>query len=172
MIGIFMKGSVTALDNFNGISLPFRLIGLNSGDQLFALECKEIGTFGRKEDLTGTFEVIYKGSGIDCRFECDITIGNIHYFYSELDTAYDILFSKNAKAVLSDYNNDKTNIVFEFDDKCRCKAFGTIKNRSDQYRSGIEFTMSAEQSEICDTLAALDKFLNELRKVKGDLDIF
>jgi hypothetical protein len=56
--------------------------------------------------------------------------------------------------------------------ECRCKVFGTIKNRSDQYRSGIEFTMSAEQSEICDTLAALDKFLDELRKVKGDLDIF
>ena len=134
------------MEDFNGLSLPFRLIELNSGEQLFALECKEIRTLGSKEELSGTFEVIYKCNGMDCHFECDITIGNIYYFYLELDTAYDILFSKNAKAVLNDYNNDRTNIVFEFDDKCRCKAHGTIKNRSDQYRSSIEFTMSADQS--------------------------
>ncbi|MBQ8967214.1 hypothetical protein [Ruminococcus sp.] len=160
------------MEDFNGLSLPFRLIELNSGEQLFALECKEIRTLGSKEELSGTFEVIYKCNGMDCHFECDITIGNIYYFYLELDTAYDILFSKNAKAVLNNYNNDRTNIVFEFDDKCRCKAHGTIKNSSDQYRSSIEFTMSAERSEICDALVSIDKFLNELSQVKGDMDFF
>ena len=160
------------MDFFSDLSLPFRLIEINTGNEFFELECKELKLFGSEESLSGTFEVIYKCSGMDCHFECDITIGNVYYFYLELDTAYDIMFSKNSKVVLSDYNNDRTSIVFQFDDKCRCKAFGKIKNKSDQYRSGIKFTMNVEQSEICDALVSLDKFFRELKRVKGNMDFF
>ena len=162
----------SALDFFGDLSLPFRLIEINTGDEFFALECKELKSFGSEENLSGTFEVIYKCSGMDCHFECDITIGNVYYFYLELDTAYDIMFSKNSKAVLSDYNNDKTSVVFQFDDKCRCKAFGKIKNKTNQYRSGIKFTMNVEPSEISDALVSLDEFLSELKRVKGNMDFF
>ena len=162
----------SALDIFSNLSFPFRLIEINTGNAYFALESKELKSFGKEENLSGTFEIIYKCSGMECHFECDITIGNVYYFYLELDTAYDIMFSKNSKAVLIDYNNDRTSIIIQFDDKCRCTAVGKIKNKLDQYRSGIEFTMNVEQSEVCDMLVSLDKFFSELKRIKGNSDFF
>ena len=160
------------MDLLCDISFPYRLMEINNGDVFFALECKELSSFGSEDNLSGTFEIIYKCSGMDCHFECDISIGNIYYFYLELDTAYDIMFCKNAKAVLSSYNNDRTDLVIEFDDKCNCTASGKIRNKSDQYRSGIEFTMNVEQSDVCDALVSIDEFLIEMHRLKGNMDFF
>lgn len=43
----------------------------------------------QKGGLNGQFEVSYSCSGIDSRFECDITIGNLYSFYLQLDNAYE-----------------------------------------------------------------------------------
>ena len=158
---------------YDDIVLPIRLIDIQMGDKCFILEFKDFVRNTNdnsicRSKLLGIFEITYKCNGMSCCFECDMSIGNLYYFYLELDTAYDIEFSTNAKAILSDYNSDKTNIIVQFDDKCRCELSGHIKNKIDNYRSGIEFTINIEQSDVCDILVKLDKFLREMKQIQGN----
>ncbi len=135
-----------------------RLFEIENDDSYFALEYK-----------SGSFEVIYRSCGIECRFECDTSAENVFYFYMSLDTAYDIEFARNSKAVLSGMDADNTQLTFQFDDKCRCKVSGHIRNKSARYRNGFEFEMDIEQSDVCSVLISLDKFLKEYKQIHGNI---
>ena len=76
------------IENDSSIELPYKLIDIAMGKERFVLSFIR---FARHQDsfsikrggLTGDFEVAYQCEGMDCKFECDITMGNLYTFYLE-----------------------------------------------------------------------------------------
>ena len=154
------------MEEHNSLALPVRLFAVQNGKEQIALDLLALQP---EKDIfrSGEFAVSYQCEGMDCRFACDLTVENVYYFYTQLDTAYDILFSKNAKAVLQDDRNAHTQIAAAFDETCRCTVSGEIRNKAVQYKSGIAFSMQWEQSDVCDTLISLERFFVEFRRIYG-----
>lgn len=100
---------------------------------------------------------------------CAISIESLYYFYLSLDTAYDIEFSKKAKAVLDADNKESTHIEFAFDDKCRCTVSGRIQNKVVAYQSGITVSFPVEQSDVCDVLTSMESFFRAWKLQGGTI---
>ena len=159
----------------SNLHLPFRLIDVNTGNDSFVFEFKEFDKgqtdFSIKNGgLTGKFGIIYRCIGIECQFECDITIGNVYYFYIDLENAYDIQFGKNIKVILKDYSDvdNRTCLTFEFDKTGHCIINGYFKNKFSQYMSGVEFSIEIDQTYIAKMLVSFEMFFNELKRIQGD----
>ena len=156
------------MNNFDTFPVPFRLFEINTGTVYFAFELKSLDNNTSDQSLKpGIFECIYRCPGMDCRFPCDLSIENLYYFYLSLDTAYDIEFSKNTKAVLDADNKESTHIEFAFDDKCRCTVSGRIQNKAIAYPSGITVSFPVEQSDVCDVLTSLESFFRAWKQLQG-----
>lgn len=98
-------------DTEKTFALPYKLIDIDTGREHFVLSFK---SFARHQDgfsikhsgLNGDFEAAYRCSGIDSRFECDMTTGELFAFYHELDNVYNCLPGTESAATLK--NNDDT----------------------------------------------------------------
>lgn len=155
------------------IELPYKLIDINTGGEHFVLQFNSLDDNQTEQSiktggLTGKFGIIYQAGGIDCNFECDITVGNVYEFYVSLDDAWDILFGKNAVAVLKNYGTlDRTNLTVSFDKRGHCLVDGFFKNKNNQYKSGISFSFEIDQTYITDILNSMKTFFTELIRVQG-----
>ena len=158
------------MDNFDTFPVPFRLFEINTGTVYFAFELKTLDNKTSDQSIKpGIIECIYRCPGMDCRFPCAISIESLYYFYLSLDTAYDIEYSKNAKAVLDADNMESTHIEFAFDDKCRCTISGRIQNKAVPFQSGITVSFPVEQSDVCDVLTSLESFFRAWKLQGGTL---
>ena len=154
--------------------LPYNVIDIDTGDEHFILKFDSFDDNQsdysiKRGGLTGNFSIDYIGNGINCNFKCDITIGNVYAFYIALDTVYDILFGKNATAVLENYgeNLKHTSLIFDFDKRGRCNVKGFFKNASNYYKNGINFSFGLDQIYITDILISMEIFFKELRRIQG-----
>ena len=116
--------------------------------------------------MTGKFGIVYSGKGMECSFECDITIGNVHDFYIALENAYEYI--KGGRAVLSNYGSlNRTNLSVAFDGKGHCEVTGKFLNKNNFYKSGIRFSFSLYQTYIADIIKKMDIFFEELYRIQG-----
>ena len=157
------------------LELPYKLIDIGDRNErfIFAFKCFDENQTEysiQAGGVTGKFEITYKCSGIESNFECDLTIGNLYYFYIELDTAYDIKFCKDSVAILKDCSEtlNRTKLMFRFDKLGHCFVEGCFKNKGNNYRSSISFEdIEIDQTFIPDILISLEKFFDELKRIQG-----
>lgn len=160
------------------LELPYNIIDLGDSDERFVLAFT-----GFDENLTehsiqtgglsGKFEVTYRCSGADCRFECDITIGNLYYLYLELDDAFESMPPADPAASLKNSPpSAHTDITFRFDRAGHCNVTGCVRNKNTDYRSGIVFDIKSDNCYITETLVSLKKFLDEMKRIQGNSNFF
>lgn len=162
------------IENDSLIELPYNLIDIAMGKEQFVLSfirfARHQDTFSIKRGgLTGDFEVAYQCEGMDCKFECDITMGNLYTFYIELDNAFDCLAGTDSVAILQN-NADKpvhSKMSFEFDKTGHCIVDGCFMNRNNCYKSGITFGMTIDNIFISEILTSLREFFSALEKIQG-----
>ncbi|MCM1357807.1 MAG: hypothetical protein NC205_04370, partial [Prevotella sp.] len=148
------------------LELPYRLIDIEEAGEHFIFQFNEfddkqtdysISTCG----VTGKFGIIYSGKGMECSFDCDITIGNVRDFAVALENAYDNLNGR--KAILENYGSlNRTNLSVIFDNKGHCKIKGKFFNENNFYKSGISFSFELDQTYIADIIRKTDIFFSEL----------
>lgn len=164
---------MTAMD-INDITLPCKLIDIGDRDESFALlfdrfDEGQTDHSIRNNGLSGRFKIVYKCSGINCCFDIDLTIGNLYYFNYDLDTAWDIYFGRNAKAVLRNYGDIcRSELVFSFDESGRCTVSGKFMNSECGFRNGISFEMKIDGSQITDQTSSMDSFFDKLDEIQGN----
>lgn len=148
------------------LELPYVLIDISEWDEHFIFQFNEFD--GNQTDyLTGTFGIVYSGKGMECSFECDITIGNVYDFYISLENAYEYI--KGGKAVLSNYGSlNRSNLSVAFDGKGHCEVTGKFLNADNFYKSGISFLFSLAQTHINDILIKMETFFKKLRRIQGN----
>ena len=103
-----------------------------------------------------------------------ITIGNLYYFYIELENVYECLPGIEPVAVLKNYGEtlNRTNMTFTFDKLGHCNVNGCFKNASDGYNSGIIFELQIDMSYIYDILTSLEIFFDELKRIQGHSNFY
>ena len=120
----------------------------------------------RTGGVTGKFGIVYSGKGMECSFDCDITVGNVYDFYISLENAYEYI--KGGRAMLSNYGSlNRTNLSVAFDGKGHCEVTGKFLNKDNFYKSGISFSFSLDQTHISDILLKMDTFFKELYRIQG-----
>lgn len=155
------------------IELPYDLIDVDTGNEHFifrfnAFDDNQTDYSIERGGVTGKFGVVYKCNGIDCSFECDITVGNVFDFYKSLDSAYDIMSGRNSSAFLTNYGSlDRTKLTINFDNRGHCFADGYFKNAGNQYKSGIFFAFEIDSIYVQDMVCSMDKFFTELIRIQG-----
>ena len=107
------------------LELPYRLIDIDESGEHFIFQFNEfddkqtdysISTGG----VTGKLGIIYSGKGMECSFDCDITIGNVRDFAVSLENSYDNM--NDRKAILENYGSLKrTKYLFSY------KKYGIIR---------------------------------------------
>ena len=155
------------------IKLPLDLIDIDTGSGRFILRFiafdKGQNEYSVKQSgITGSFGIVYQSCGMQCEFPIDLTVGNLYLFEYQLDDAYDIMFGRNASAVLENYgtlNRSKFSVVF--DKRGRCTAKGHFKNKNNGYTDGISFSAELDQSCIPDMLGSMMRFFDKLRELQG-----
>ena len=173
---MFMYQTTEIESNF---TLPYDLICIQDGGMQFRLTFKcfdenqtaySIQTGG----LTGTFEVTYQCAGMDCQFECDMTIGNLYYFYIALENGYECLPGIEPVAVLKNdgETRNRTNLTFTFDKQGHINVNGCFRNKCDGYHSGIVFELQIDVSYIYDILSALESFFDALKRIQGHSNFY
>lgn len=158
----------------SNIELPYDLIDINTGSEHFIFQFISFDDDQTDRSIemggvTGKFGIIYQCKGIDCNFECDITVGNVYAFNYSLDTAYDLMSGRNAVSVLSDYGDtlNRTNLTIRFDSKGHCLMDGHFKNKDDLYKSAVSFSFEIDQTDVSDMLVSMNKFFEELIRIQG-----
>ena len=163
------------------MELPYNVIDIDTGNEHFILQ---FDSFDDNQSdysikmggVTGKFSIQYHSNDINCQFECDITIGNVYAFYIALDTAYDILFGRNATAVLENYGkrlkHKHTSLIFNFDKRGHCNVKGFFKNASNHYTNGINFSFELDQIYITDILTSMEIFFRELKRIQGHSNFY
>ena len=160
------------------LGLPFELIEIDkSGERfVFAFKCFDDDQSDysiKKGGVTGKFEISYRGHGIDSGFLCDLTVGNVHQFYLDLDNAYNIQLGKHTKVTLQDYSKERSLLSFSFDKLGHCFVSGCFKNKDYGCRNGICFEeIEIDQTEIPRMLSAMKKLFNELERIQGHSDFY
>ena len=153
------------------LELPYRLIDIAESGEQFIFKFKE---FDDKQTeysvsmggLTGKFGIIYIGKGMNCEFNCDITIGNVYDFFMSLDSLYENFGC--SKAILENYGSlNRTYLSVAFDKKGHCEITGNFLNEDNFYQSGISFSFSLDQTYISDMLGRMDIFFEELYCIQG-----
>ena len=155
------------------IELPYKLINIGMDDERFILSFKRFKAHQdsysiKRSGLAGDFEIYYKCNGIESRFECDMTVANLLYFYYELDDVWDGLPGKNNVAILTNNADtpDRTKMTFRLY-KGICYINGIFKNRDNRYKSGIIFDMELDCTFIPEILVSIHDFFDELEKIQG-----
>lgn len=155
------------------LELPYNLIDIDAANEHFIFRFNTFDDNQTDYDIkmggvTGNFGIVYKCSGTECSFGCDVTVGNVFDFYKSLDNAYDIMFGKNSSAFLTNYGSlDRTNLTIKFDNKGHCFADGNFKNADNQYKSGIFFSFEFDRVYVQYILSSMDKFFTELIRIQG-----
>lgn len=158
----------------SNLDFPYKLIDVQEGGEQFSLFFKCFDTDQteysiEKGGLTGQFEVSYSCSGINSRFDCDMTIGNLYLFYIQLDNTYECLPGGEPVAVLEDYGSDMhTRMAFKFDAKGRVVISGRFMDNVTDYKSGILFEIQTDTFYvISEILNSLKCFFDELKRIQG-----
>ena len=158
--------------------LPYNLIDIGDSGERFVLAFK---CFDQKQTdysiqaggVTGQFEIAYKCAGIDSRFDIDITIGNLYYFYIELENVYECLPGIDPVAVLKNYGTlNRTDLTFRFDRSGHILVSGCFKNKHHNYTSGVIFDIQIDTSYIYDILHSLKSFFGELKRIQGHSNFY
>ncbi|MDO4863630.1 MAG: hypothetical protein Q4A05_05610 [Ruminococcus sp.] len=160
------------------LELPYKLIDICRGYEHFVFTFKRFDENQSEYSIknggvTGDFEISYECKGVKCNFECDITIGNLYYFYIELDNAYQCC--KNSIAILNNYGEtlNRTKLTFRFDKLGHCFISGFFKNKENSYRSGIIFDdIEIDQTYIPEILVSLENFFTELKRIQGHSNFY
>ena len=156
------------------LELPYTLIYIKEGSTQFGLYFK---SFDEKQSehsinvggVTGTFEIAYSCLGMDCRFECDITMGNLYSFYLQLENVYECLPGVVPIATLENYGSlERTNLTFKFDKKGHVQVSGRFMNKDAHYGSGILFDVSMDAFyNVTYIINSLKRFFEELKRIQG-----
>ncbi|MCC3351432.1 hypothetical protein [Ruminococcus albus] len=160
------------------LELPYKLIDIGDRDEQFVLafKCFEENQTDysiQAGGVTGKFEVTYKCCGIDSQFEIDMTIGNLYYFYVELDNAYECLPGSDPVAILKNYGTlDRTDMTFRFDKLGHIIVSGSFKNKNNNYKCAVAFDMQIDTSYIYDILHSLKYFFDELKRIQGHSNFY
>ena len=155
------------------LELPYKLIDIGDSAEQFTLCFKSFDQARSAHSIqtsgvSGVFEVEYKCSGIDCRFECDMTVGNLFYFYTELENVYECLPGIEPVAFLNNYGADMhTDMSLRFDKKGHFNVIGHFKNKQNNYKSSIAFDIQADTAFVYDILGSLKAFFDELKRIQG-----
>lgn len=166
------------MDKESKIELPYKVLDVGRDDERLIISFK---SFKRHQDsfsiqrggLLGDFEVCYKCNGIDCRFECELTPGNLQCFYYELDNVYEGFPGTVPVAVLENTvgEAERTKVTFRLD-QGRFYISGCIKNKNNDYKSGIIFDFDIDCIYISEILTDLDNFINALADIQGHRNFF
>lgn len=153
------------------LQLPYKLIDIDEFGEHFIFQFNQFDD-GQTDysinmgGLTGIFGIVYSGKGMECSFECDITIGNVRDFAISLENSYDNL--DNRKAILCNYgSSDRSNLSVTFNKKGNCEVLGNFLNKDNLYKSGISFSFSLDQTYIHDIIKNMDTFFEELYHIQG-----
>ena len=156
------------------LELPYELIYIKEGNKQFGLYFKSFDKHQSEYSIsvggvTGTFEVAYSCLGMDCRFECDITMGNLYSFYLQLENVYECLPGIVPIATLENYGSlDRTNLTFKFDKMGHVQINGRFMNKDAHYNSGILFDISMDAFyNITYMIKTLKTFFDELKRIQG-----
>ena len=154
------------------LEYPYSLIDIDIENEHFTFQFIEFddGQSGysiKMGGVTGQFGITYESKKLNCHFQCDITVGNVHDFYLSLKNAYDTL-GDNSVAILKNYGNilKRTNLVIEFDNKGHCSVDGSFLNKENLYKSGVCFSFEIEQTYILDALNSMQIFFKELERIQ------
>jgi len=153
------------------LELPYRLIDIAESDEHFIFQFNEFDD--RQTDysismggVTGKFGIVYIGKVLNCNFNCDITVGNVHDFAVSLENAYEKL--NGSTAILDNYGSlNRTHLSVTFDNKGHCRITGNFLNKDNFYKSGISFSFSLDQTYISDMIRKMDVFFEELYRIQG-----
>ena len=166
------------MDSENKFELPYKVMEIDSGDECLILSFIR---FKRHQDsysikrggVLGDFEVSYKCRGIESRFECELTPGNLNCFYYELENLYDGLPGTKPTAVLENNTGEaeRTKITFTLN-KGRCFISGSVRNKNNDYKSGIFFDIDTDGIILSEILTELNNFLDEIIKIQGHRNFF
>ena len=155
------------------MELPYKLMDIGMDDEHFTLSFKRFkahqDSFSiKRSGLAGDFEVYYKCSGMENRFECDLTVGELYCFYIELDNVYDGLPGTKPVAILESNSGtqERTKMTFS-GDKGKYFISGIFRNRDNCYKSGIIFDMELGAVFMGDILGTLEKFFKYLEEMQG-----
>ena len=155
------------------------LISIKEGDEQFALYFKSFDEQQSEHSIktggvTGVFEISYSCPGMDCRFECDITMGNLYSFYLQLDNVYECLPGIVPIATLDNYgSSEHTNLTFEFDKKGHVRVTGRFMNKDTHYNSGILFDITMDTFyNITNMINTLRSFFDELKRIQGHSNFY
>ncbi len=157
--------------------LPYKLMDIDMVDEHFSLAFIKFDE-GQSEysinhsGITGDFEIAYKCSGIESKFECDMTIGNLYYFFVALDNAYDIENCKNNIVTLENYGSSKRSVLKLKFDNGRYFVNGYFKNKNNKYNSSIGFNFEIFLTDIVEILISLDNFFSEIRRIQGNNNFY
>ncbi len=151
------------------IEIPFDLLNIENGNEIFIFQF--IGFDEHQSDIsiqkggvTGTFGIQYTCDGLNCKFNCDITVGKVYDFYQLLEKCYKEL---NGIAVLQDYSGDRTRLSVKFEKSGECILEGVFKNMNNFYRNGITVCIHCDQTYIEPSLHMFKKFFLELARIQG-----
>lgn len=155
-----------------GLSLPYRLISLQAGCKRFAFQCDSLGEGQSAEailrdGIVGRFSVRYESSGISVHFGCDVSIGNVHAFYTALGEAYERIPGPHTVLELRDDGGDRTHLAVRYDRAGRVRVAGRFLNADDGCESGVDFTLEADQSHLAASLVSMRVFFRALENLQG-----
>ena len=167
------------VDIKSNLELPYTLICIKEGSTQFDLYFKAFDEHQNEYTInaggvTGTFEIAYSCLGMDCRFECDITMGNLYSFYLQLENVYECLPGIVPIATLENYGSlERSNLTFTFDKKGHVQVNGRFMNKDTQYSSGILFDVTMDAFyNITYIINTLKSFFEELKRIQGHSNFY
>ena len=159
------------------LGLPYPLIDIQSGGAHFRFLCTDIPENQteytiRQGGIECRFGIEYEGFGLSAKFGCDITVGNVYAFYRSLDDIYNMLAATQT-AMLENYGSlDRTSLSVSFDARGGCLIAGSFMNRDSRYQSGIRIHMESDQSDISDSIKAMQHFFRILAAAQGHFNFY
>lgn len=151
------------------LELPYKIIDLkyNSGNFCFYFAGLDEGQTDysiKMGGVTGKFGIELSEKDLDTNFICDISVENVFYFYRDLQKCYKTL---SGEAVLGDYSNKRTNIIFIFDKLGHCNINGFARNIYSGFNIMLQFKIRCDQSFISDILDRMSVMFNEFARLQG-----
>lgn len=152
------------------IEIPYNVIELytNKGNFILSVVAIDEGTSEsvKRGGITADFNIKISVKGISADFKCMISIGNLYAFYCQLQEKYRQL---SGEAVLKDYSEKLTNIVFGFHKTGKCKISGYACTGA-YSGNKIEFCLECDQTYINPVICSLKLLFAELAKLQGYYD--
>jgi len=120
----------------------------------------------KRGGVNADFRIEIDINGITADLKCYISVGNLYSFYNDLLKCYENL---RGEAVLKDYSEKLTIIVFAFSITGGCEIYGCV--HSDSYsKNKVEFGLECDQTYILPILYSLKRLFDELAKIQGYYD--